>query len=286
LILSGCSVPPKTTTLPTIPSGEFKKVEAAEFGTKAIYEEFVGPLDAGLAKDFSTNEIQNLPAIEKAYGFTLSADEKKFLSENKFLVKNLLDTSIRPTFPSASRVFDRAREFVGLYHTVSGKSDPRDRKPENSVFYTADVFANIYTILFTELLKEMENTRFEPALATLTETFYKAAAKKIEGTIVPEEKAKWTKVRNYFSIPYAILQTVGKQPTTGDFYTGGEMKNPDQVGQDFADADTKIDTYENVAAFIKGLKMDSASEGIVLADLKEVYAAEGRKTPVVFKKEF
>ena len=64
---------------------------------------------------FSTDEAKNLKDIEEAYGFTLSAKEKEFFKTNKFLLKPVPETGIKPDWIS-----ENGREMLGLYATVAG----------------------------------------------------------------------------------------------------------------------------------------------------------------------
>jgi len=277
-----------TTQAPAIPISEFPvpsdalSVGEKVFGSSVSYEPKAVSLNKGISADFSIDEVKNLADMETAYGFTFTESEKKFLSEHKFVIKNLLDTSIRPN-PGQNDL----REFTQLYGKVMGSTDYVRRKPENSLFFSSDVFFHTYNNLFTELLKEMENKIFYPKMKSLSETFYSEAQKKLETAISDQEKTKWIKIRNYFAIPYAIFSTVAS-PLNADSYIdgSGQMLNPSNVIADFEANDSKVDTIENVTAFIQKLKLDAESEKAVLADLTVIYKAEGKGVPAIFKQEY
>ncbi len=259
--------------------------EAAEpqmFGESVKYEAPKVTINKGIAADFATSEAQNLADMEKAYGFTLSAAEKAYFAKNKFLVKNLLDTNIRPSSGG-----DNIREFAQLYDAIKGPTDYKERKPQNSLFYSSDVFFHTYNNLFTEMLKELENKHFYPAMKDLSQTFFEQAAKKAQAAPTDAEKATWGKVRDYYAVPYALLSAAA-EPLNQDSYRGpnGEMLDPSTVMADFKTNDAKVDTYDTAAAFVKDLKLPAESEKTVLADLQTVYKAEGAGIPAVFKKEY
>jgi len=257
-------------------------VEEKVFGSSVSYEPKAVSLNKGISADFSIDEVKNLADMETAYGFTFTESEKKFLSEHKFVIKNLLDTSIRPN-PGQNDL----REFTQLYGKVMGSTDYVRRKPENSLFFSSDVFFHTYNNLFTELLKEMENKVFYPKMKSLSETFYSEAQKKLDSATSDQEKAKWMKVRNYFAIPYAIFSTAAS-PLSADSYidSTGQMLDPSNVMEDYKTNDAKVDTIENVTAFIQKLNLDAESEKVVLADLTVIYKAEGKGVPTIFKQEY
>lgn len=295
LFLTACTKAPATSpTAPTpsekpLSTGELPQVnladvgkQAEEFGQGVKYEAKDVNVSKDLAADFSMDEVKNVKDMETAYGFTFSSAELNFLAKNKFVIKNLLDTNIHPNSGD-----NNLREFVELYKRLTGPYNWRDRTQANAVYFSSDVFFNTYNNLFTELLKEMENTVFYPAVRDFTERFYKTADKKLAEATSDMDKNKWLKVRNYFAVAYAIFANAAK-PLSQDSYIGpgGEMLNPATVMADFKVSDAKVDTFAKVSAFAKGLKLDADSEKAVLADLKSIYDAGGPGVPAVFQKEY
>lgn len=252
------------------------------FGAAVAFESTKTDIVPSIAKDFSSAEIKNLLVMEKQYGFTLSPKEKAFLSENKFLIKKLLDTSIRPTGAG-----DNDREFVALYRTVAGMHDYKDRTQANAVFYSSDVFAHLYTLILTELVKEMENKEFAPAMLRVSKSFFEKANANIAVAKDDKTRHTWMSVRNYFAVPYSILSNVSTAPTLDDYRdANGNQLDPATVMGDFKKNDAIVDTYDTAAAFAKKLKLDAESEQTVLGDLRNIYGAEGKGVPGVFKSEF
>lgn len=251
------------------------------FGESVTYQAPTATINKDIAADFSTDEAANLAAIEKAYGITLSGAEQKFFHDNKFVIKNLMDTNIRP-----SSVGDNVREFPELYAAINGPEDYKLRKPENALFYSSDVFFHTYNNLYTQLLKELENRKFYPAMLDLSKTFFEEAQKKTDAASGAEKKT-WMQVRNYFAVAYALLHSAG-QPLTEEDYRGpdGQSLDPSKVMSDFTAMDTKVDTYDTAAAFVKTWKLDAPSEAAILADLQIVYKAGGKGTPAVLKDEY
>ena len=254
------------------------------FGNDAAYAAPTTKIDPAVSNDFHVGDVKNIADMEKAYGFKFSAAELKMLESDKFVEKDMADTSIKPTM-SGNIDFDR--EFSDLYKTVKGADDYRARGPQNAVFYSADVFTNAYNNIYTELLKEMENTVFYPAMTDLSKKFYEAADEHLGAAASAADKNKWAKVRNYFAVPYAIFETAA-QPLSAASYRNadGSDKDPAKVQADFAQQDGAVDTYANAAAFIDKLDLDNANKTTVLADLKKAYDASGLYAPQVFAKEY
>lgn len=283
-LLIGCA--PKPTDQVSDPANnhipEISGSEGKVFGSSASYKPESVTLNKGISQDFSLDEIKNLTDMENAYGFKFTAAEKKLLSDNKFVIKNLRDTSL---VPNSSQ--DNQREFPQLYQLLTGPRDYKERGQQNSIFFSSDVFFHTYNNLFTELLKEMENKIFYPQMKSLSEGFYKASQSKLDVAKDDKEKTKWMKIRNYFVVPYAIFTNTA-EPLTMQSYLdkdGGAL-DPTKVMADYKVSDAKVDTYESVSSFIKTLKLDSESETAVLADLDQVYKAGGKGVPQIFAPEY
>ncbi len=254
------------------------------FGENVVYTAPTVKINADVSKDFNVSDIKNIAVMEKAYGFKFSAAELKLLAANKFVIKDLTDTTIKPI---SYREPNADREFSDLYYAVSGNTDYKLRQPENAVFYSADVFTNTYNNIYTELLKEMENTVFYPAMTDLSKKFYEAADEHLGAATTAADKAKWTKIRNYFAVPYAIFETAA-QPLSAASYINpdGSQKDPVKVQADFTQQDGAVDTYANAAIFLDKLDLDNADKTVVLADLKKAYDASGLYAPEIFAKEY
>jgi len=266
-------------------SGILPVAEAGAFGASVTYTEPTVAINAGIAAPFQNSEATNLADLEKAYGINLSAAEKAFLEKNKFVEKTLTDTSITPLLPKGGNA-DMYREFVGLYNTVNGEWDYKTRGAQNAVFYTSDVFFNAYNNLFVELLKEMENKVFFPAMKDLSIGFYNASVEKLKAATTDADKKTWTQVRNYYAVPYAVFSASAEPLNQDSYFKDGEMLDPATVQADFKKNDATVDTFEKATAIVKTLKLDSASEAVVIKDLKQVYAAAAPGVPYILENEF
>ncbi len=254
------------------------------FGESISYND---PKDIKINKDisekFKIDEITNLTDIEEAYDIKFSEPDLKYLEENKFLIKNLLETNIRPKDNDDHHNY--GREFVGLYGAIYGGSE-QDRAPHNTVFWTSDVFMHSYNLLYTELLKEIENKYFYQNMLELSEKFYNDANNKIE---TETDKEAWIKIRNYFAIPYIILKNVTHRPENIYNYkdpTTGEWLDPFIVEENYKEEDKNTDTKEKIIAFAKTLDIDQESKDKIIKDLEIVYDAEGTDTPTIFEEEY
>lgn len=234
-----------------------------------------------VSADFPTTELTNLAAMEGAYGVTFSPEDLAHLGKDKFVVKYLLDTSVR-----ALGVDNNEREFVSLYEVVAGPRDLKERTAANAVFLTSDAVMHLYSILSLELLKETENTYLYPEVRATTKELYDAAAGKLTLARSDAERAEWTKVRNYLAVPYALLSTSEKPFSAKDYWDSGQTAaETARTGYDAKDA--SADSQENAAAFVRSLALDAASESKVMADLAAVYAASDDKyIPQTFAEEY
>jgi len=244
-------------------------------------------INPAISQKFSTSEIKNISDVEKAYGFKFTPDELAKLEQNKFVTKNLLDTNITGTGLS---VGDNMRELVALYSKVSGDSDYKNRTQANSVFISSDSMMNLFSILSADLLKETENKYLSEQTLAITKTMYDQASTNLQNAKSADEKNQWTKVRDYFAVPYALLSTSMKPTSADDYWNSDYRKNGQSVDvmqADFEAKDKDADSYEKAAAFVKNLKLGATDESMVLADLKQAYdAAETRGTPKIFATEF
>lgn len=277
----------RVSTISTQPLIDGALIEAAStstvgFGSSVVYEVPSIQISPEISKDFEVSNIQNLKEMEKAYGVTFSSADLATLAKQKFVMKRLIDTSIQP-----NSMPDNAKEFVQLYQRVKGLPNPLERKPENSMFFSSDVFFNTYNNLYTELLKEMENEEFYPAMRDFSKKFYEESNKKIASATDDSEKLKWTKIRNYFAVPYAILSTAA-QPLDQNSYFGkdGVMLDPNEVMNGFKEKDAKVDTYETVSKFVSDLNLDEQSEKSILIDVAAIYDPQGPIVPEIFKDEY
>ena len=245
------------------------------------YEEPSLALNSKLAADFSVDEVKNIDAMAEAYGITLSSKEKQLLSQRKFLMKRLADTNIVPKLTS-----ERGREFLGLYNAVAG-GDAKLRTQANTLFWTSDIFLHSYTLLQVELLKEMENTVFAPAMRTLTKKFYQSAVEQLAQAQTDAEHMKWKKVRNYFAVPYVLFST-SIPPLSKDSYVdaSGAARDPAVVRDMFEKEDKASDTEEKAKAFIGTLDLDQESKAVVLADINRILDPKEPDVPSIFRSEY
>lgn len=257
-------------------------MEEHVFGSTVKLQETSATFAPAIAKDFSSDEAANLADMQKAYGFTLTAKQKQFLQENKFFILPLASTTLAPKNDG-----DYDREFPALFRAVAGSLDYKARKPENAVFYSSDMFLHLYPVILTELVKEMENKEFAPAMLRISKQFYESASKQVGSAKGEDAQAAWMKVRNYFAVPYAILSNVRGAPTDEDYRTpDGNMRDPGEVMAQFKKEDANVDTDATAIAFVKSLKLDAESENRVIADIKSIYAATGKGQPAVFQEEY
>lgn len=274
----GSSVAPLSLPVLSVSASSTKETVFAE---DIVYRAPTTTINSAIAADVDIKKIQNLHDMEKAYGFTFSPEELAFLAKNKFVEKDLTNTTIRP-FSGG----DNVREFNQLYAVIAGSRDYKARTSANALFYSSDVFFHTYNNLYTQLLKEMENVKFYPEMKSLTYEFYHDAERHLDEATTDADKQKWKKVRNYFAVPYAIFENVGKTLTSDDYMSGGEMRDPNQVQAEHTAEDQKIDTYERAATFIKNLRVDAESEQAILADLKKIYDPQEAEIPAVFAEEY
>ncbi|MEI6296419.1 MAG: DUF3160 domain-containing protein [bacterium] len=240
-----------------------------------------------IAQNFSLSEVKNIPDMEKKYGFTFTKDELVKLEQNKFIIKNLLDTNL--VGEGGVGVPDNGREFIALYKKIIGDSDYKSRTQADTVFVSSDSMMNLFSILSVELLKETENKYLFEQTFSITKIMYDQASVNLKKATSATERNQWVKIRNYFAVPYVLLST-SIRPLTADEYW--KLYRANGIDVDTAKAeiqakDKDVDSYSNTTGFVKGLGLDTDSEKAVLADLKNSYdAKEARGVPSIFETEF
>ena len=256
---------------------------SSTFGGSVEYVAPTSTISPAIAADFKTANIAGLKEMQKAYGVTFSAGDLALLQQNKFVVKPITDTSIAP--------WDE-REFSGIYRALSG-GDVHTRDLSNAVFYSSDVFLNEYHNLYLELLKEMENKTFYPNVKDISKAFFVSAGEHLKQATSTQDIQTWTKVQEYFAVPYALLSTVQEAPTPEDYMRRdprGGYFDPSQVDATYAAEDAKADSYDNAATFVHTLGLDASTTAVVLHDVKLVFDATCGVPPCtppqVFEKEY
>ncbi len=233
----------------------------------------------GLAAPFALSEVSNVQDIKDAYGISLTQSELARLERDKFIVLNVLDTTLVRDMGNDRKgieVGDYGRELVSLYGRLVGSPDPRYRKQANSIFFTADSAMHLFSILSVELMKEAEHAYLIPKLKELTATLYKDAAARVAAT-TGDDQATWRVARNYLAVPYALQSTSLLSLSPGAYASVDDQTlSFEEYRQAFVDKDAVADTYEHAAQFVQGLTLDTASEDAVLADLKLVYDAPAK----------
>ncbi|MEN9614122.1 MAG: hypothetical protein RLZZ347_429 [Candidatus Parcubacteria bacterium] len=262
----------------TATPGTFKDVSSVT----VPFEETTAHIAPAVATNFSTSEVSNLDAVQKAYGVTFSKDELSRLEQNKFVVKNLLDTNLAPVYVMG----DNDREFVSLYSQITGSTDYMTRTPANAVFVTSDVLMNLFSILSVDLMKETENTYLYDQVSDMSRTLYTDAVARVAQAKTDSEKNEWVKVRNYFAIPYALLSTAQKMITAEQYWNSDKKLSLEETLAQNHTADATADAHEKAVTFVKNLKLDTDSETRVLADLARVYEASENDYPDLFKEEY
>ncbi len=240
-----------------------------------------------ISQKFSLSEVKNVSDMEKAYGFKFTPVELAKLEQNKFIIKNLLDTNIPG---DGLTLRDNNREFSALYGIVSGDSDYKKRTQANALFISSDLMMNLFSVLSADLLKETENTYLYEQTLSMTKVMYDEAQRKLNEAKSDADRKQWTKVRNYFAIPYALLST-SVSPITAKSYWNSDSSergiSVDEAQADYKSKDKGVDSYEKTSEFVKSLNLGADSEKIVLIDLKQAYEASvSRGTPEIFAEEF
>ncbi len=240
-----------------------------------------------LSQNFSTSEIQNISDMEKTYGFKFTADELKKLEQNKFVIKNLLDTKLVWDESSKQYILNTSsREFIDLYQKIVGNADYKERSQANSIFISSDLLMHVFSLLSTELLKETENKYLYGAMLSMSSKLYADASSRLTNAKSDSERSEWTKVRNYFAVPYSILSTAIRPITASDLMSSGSPSSAEAAQSEFNSKDKDADSQDKVVAFIKNLNVGSANETAIVRDIGNIYDASGSSAPAIFDKEF
>lgn len=123
-------------------------------------------------------------------------------------------------------------------------------------------------------------------MASTTQKLYADATQKLQAANTDVERKEWTKVRNYFAIPYALLSTKIDPFSAEEYWKSDRSVSVDEAQADHKKKDELADSYENVAAFVKQLKLDAKSEADVLVDLKTIYDASEDALPKILEEDY
>ena len=113
-------------------------------------------------KDSATtvDKAANLKGVMKLLGVQLSADQKKFLNEHKFLLIPKRATRFKGTMGDGWQ-WD---EMLGMFDEVGGSESAAMRRPENARLVTPDVLLHTFHKYFENSLEYLERFDLAPLL--------------------------------------------------------------------------------------------------------------------------
>lgn len=238
-------------------------------------------IHTAVSTPFSIQELNNMEAVEKAFGVTFSDADKKHLETHKFLLKPVSQSSLAPV-----TVGEHMREFAALYDVFGGPTDVKERTPAHAPFISSDALMHLFSVLSVELLKETENQYLFPQVREMTRTLYTDADARYSAAKTDEERARWAKVRAYFALPHALLTTAREQPSAEAYWKGDQQISFDEYLTSFKRTDEDADTRAAVKAYVKTLKLDTPSEKALMQDIDQIYDAPAKSVPAIFAKEY
>ncbi len=238
-------------------------------------------IDPAVSAPFSVHELSNVAAIEKEFGVTFTAADKKHLDTHKFILKPLSQSSLTPV-----SVGENLREFVALYDAIGGPTDVKKRTQAHAPYISSDVLMHLFSVLSVELLKETENEYLFPQVRDMTRTLYTDADARYAAAKTDTERARWAKVRAYFALPHALLATVQEQPSAETYWKGDQRVSYEEYLAAFRRDDVNADTRTAVKAYVRTLQLDAPSERAVLSDIDTIYEAPAKAVPAIFATEY
>jgi hypothetical protein len=273
LVVSSDTTQPPTTS-------ETQEVPVVTLGIPSDVSAEVA-IKSSVRSPFSIQELSNIDAIEKEFGITFSAADKKHLETHKFILKPLTQSTLAPV-----SVGENLREFFALYDSIGGPTDMKERTLAHAPFISSDVLMHLFSVLSVELLKETENTYLFAQVRSMTRTLYADADAAYVAAKTDTERARWAKVRAYFAVPHALLSVATVPPSPEEYWKSNHETSYEDFFASYKKKDESADTRSAVKAYVRSLKLDAASERAVLHDIDTIYDAPPKAVPAIFADEY
>ena len=209
----------------------------------------------------------NYPQVMAFLGVQLTAAQKKFLSDHKFLLIPKSATKFRGKVDLGGVDEDPFDEMIGLFDYISGAGDPVKRLPENCRFVNPDVMLQALHKYFENSLEYLEKTELAEALRRFLSSM-QARALEDKAAVTGKLAEHYELIAAQFTVPLVILENA-RWPNPKDQETIESSPAPPPPADDG-------DTLENALKILDRFK-DKFSGPLfsrMVAELRLIYGAK------------
>ncbi|MHC1712335.1 MAG: DUF3160 domain-containing protein [Solidesulfovibrio sp.] len=162
----------------------------------------------------SLEKAANAKAMLRLLGLTLSAEQIRFLNDNKFLL--IPSQSVRKELPPppCSTVWD---DMLSMSDSIGGDPDVLTRRPENAKLITPDAVLHAYHKLFNNLLEYYESGKLSRELYLFLLTMQRSALEERRSANA-ELAARLERIAAQLTLPLLLLENAswGEPGRTSD----------------------------------------------------------------------
>ena len=217
-------------------------------GIASVYKEENVPL----------SQVQNYQAVKVKYGLQLTANQEKFLDQNKFLLVDLDNTSFKQGVNFDQMLID--------FDSMSGGSI-YERKPEDTKLITPDVVLHAYHKYFELTLEQLEQKELSKALNDFLVGLHRnlaAAARNNTGFL----KERYQNLEAQIVLARVLFEN--KNSAKPDYF-----ENPDQEST-YNEQDKTIDSALNAKKILAKYSSDLTPDLVsrIQYDLDKIYSAD------------
>ncbi|MBF0524421.1 MAG: DUF3160 domain-containing protein [Deltaproteobacteria bacterium] len=219
---------------------------------------------------FAAEKAANFKAVTNLLGVKLSAAQKKFLDQNRFLLIPLTATKFNKFNDTVSaQDYD---EMLTIFDQIGGYSDPMLRKPENTRLVTPDIVLHAFHKFFENSLKALEKKELGQTLRD----FLSAAQQRsvnLKKTFTGDVSRHFETIAAQLTVPLILAENASWNLQKPSFEQVQSRLGPDGSLPKPADVS---DTIENAIARIPKYASDLSEEARkkIVDELRLIYEAK------------
>ena len=216
---------------------------------------------------FSTDKAVNYKQVMAFLGVRLSAGQKMFLNNHRFLLIPKSATRFKGKVDLSGMAGDPFDEMLGLFDFITGSTDPLGRKPENCRLVNPDVMLHALHKYMENSLEYLEKTELAATLGRFLVTM-QAKALEYQAASAGKLAEHYELIAAQLTVPLVILENA-RWPSPQD-PSKIEPSRPEALPPD------EGDTLENALKTLERFrgKFSESSFNRMAAELRLIY--EGR----------
>lgn len=154
----------------------------------------------------STGELVNLQEIQAASKIRFTDSQLASIGKNGFVVLPNSPQNRDPDEP-IDQHNSTSDEMADLYKLYQGEFAKELRKPENALFITTDFLLHVYHVLLDRTLQNLEKTKMQPYLYTLTGLLFTDSMKNYNQEEDHALKDSWKRIASFYLVPKVLLES-------------------------------------------------------------------------------